>query len=362
MIPVSKPYLPPLEKYVIYLEKIWQNEWITNNGPMVRQFEKAITEYLQVGSVHFVSSGTMALQIAIKMSNICGEVITTAFSHVATVTSILWAGCQPVFVDINDNDFCINADKIEESITEKTSAIVATHVYGSPCNVLQIQKIAERHNLKVIYDGAHAFDTKVHGKSVFSYGDISAVSFHATKLYHTVEGGAIITKDEELMKRCRLASDFGIKNKSYPTQWGTNGKNSELHAAMGLCTLPLVQDMIKQRKHLYSCYFEHLDGLFLQYPKQLPSIEYNYSYFPVVFSSEEEMLFVKEALEKEDVFPRRYFYPALNHLPFYGDANCPMAESIAKRVLCLPMYYELSEEEVAFISNIIVCAMQALAV
>ena len=253
MINVTKTYLPSYEKYSEILQKAWSKGWITNNGILVQQLESDLKEYLGVKHLFFTSNGTIVLQMALKAYNITKEVITTPFSYVATVNAILWEGCTPVFVDINNRDFCIDADKIEAAITENTQAIMATHVYGYPCEVLKIEAIAQKHGLKVIYDGAHAFGCKLNGRSLLSFGDISTCSFHATKVFHTVEGGCIITDDDETARKLMLYRQFGHVGEDHFSM-GINGKNSEFHAAMGLCIFPEIESIIKKRKEKSDLY------------------------------------------------------------------------------------------------------------
>ena len=353
IINVSKPYLPPLQEYYKYLEGIWDRTCLTNNGPLVTELEQKLEEYLGVKHVQVVTSGTIALQIAVNAMELNGEVITTAFSHVSTTNSVLTGNLRPVFVDIEDKSYCIDPSKIEEAITEKTSAILATHVYGHPCDVEKIQSIADKYKLKVIYDGAHAFGVKVRDQSVFNYGDITAVSFHATKLYHTVEGGAIITKDKKTAQKCLLLKNFGLHN-AVPQIAGTNGKHSEFHAAMGLCNLPQVDNFIQKQGELSSLYRVLLKDLPLTFPQVKTEVKYNYSYFPVVFSSAEEMFRIKNELENAGIFARRYFYPSLNKLCYYKEYDCPIAEDLSKKILCLPLYYELCAEDVKRIAKVII--------
>jgi len=247
MINVTQPYLPVYSEYEKYLKEIWQRNWLTNNGPCVQQLEKALKEFLGVKHLLFVNNGTIAIQIALKALAPAGEIITTPFSYVATTNSILWEGCRPVFADIKDSDFNIDPEKIIPLINERTTAILATHVYGNPCDTVAIEKIAEEHNLVVIYDAAHAFGTKYQAKALLSYGNVSTCSFHATKLFHTVEGGAIICNDDELADRMTLYRQFGHAGDDYFCI-GINGKNSEVHAAMGLCILPSIDEIIADRK------------------------------------------------------------------------------------------------------------------
>lgn len=362
MINVTKAYLPPLAEYTAYLEGIWQRGWLTNNGPLVQQLEGQLSSYLGGAPVQFTSNGTIALQIAIKALELSGEIITTPFSYVATTTAILWENCQPVFVDIEPHTYCIDAAKIEAAITPRTTGILATHVYGYPCDVQAIEAIAQRHNLKVIYDGAHAFGVKVHGRSLLSYGDLATCSFHATKLFHTSEGGAIIVNDAELAQKIWLLKSFGHVGDDYFTL-GVNGKNSEFHAAMGLCNLPRVAGFIQARHHLAELYRTELAGLPLYFPTPTePTLEYNYSYFPIVFDSEAQLLRTKEALAAASINTRRYFFPSLNQLPYNQGEPCPISEDVSRRVLCLPFYQELAHADVSTISVAIRASISRLAV
>jgi dTDP-4-amino-4,6-dideoxygalactose transaminase len=352
MINVTKTFLPPLAEYNKYLEGIWERGYVTNRGPLVLELEEKLKAYLGVKHLLFLSNGTVALQLAIKALNLQGEILTTPFSYVATTTAILWENCKPVFVDIEPETYCIDPTKIEAAITDKTSAILATHVYGYPCQVEKIEAIAQKYNLKVIYDGAHAFGVKVNGNSVFNYGDVSTLSFHATKLFHTIEGGAVITDNDEVARQMMLYHQFGHVYDDYFTI-GINGKNSELHAAMGLCTLPKVNDFIQRRSEICAFYDVKLLPLGLERPVLKPEVEYNYAYYPIIFSSEAVLLQVKEALAKDEINTRRYFYPSLNKLPYVAQATCTVSEDIAARVLCLPLFYELKDQDLERITTII---------
>lgn len=352
MINVTKTFLPPREEYEAYLEGVWDRAWVTNNGKLVTDLEAQLKAYLGIENLWFTTNGTVPIQLALKALGISGEVITTPFSYVATSNAILWENCHPVYVDINSDDFCINADLIEEKITSKTEAILATHVYGFPCDVLKIEAIAEKYNLKVIYDAAHAFGVELNGKSLLSFGDISTCSFHATKVFHSIEGGAIIVKDKLLTEQIYWQRQFGHKGDIYK-YLGINAKNSEMHAAMGLCMLPKVVDIIAKRKELSALYDSLLDWNKLFKPHSSQNINYNYAYFPVLFQSENIMLKVIEELNRQEIFPRRYFYPSLNTLPFSKGESCPLSESISKRVLSLPLFYDLPTEAVEQISMII---------
>lgn len=352
MINVTKTYLPPLEEYYGYLKQIWERGWVTNNGPLVMELERRLKDYLGVKHLIFCSNGTIALQIAIKAMGLKKEIITTPFSYVATVNSILWENCTPVFVDIDPQTFCIDASKIEAAITENTEAILAVHVYGIPCDVNAIQSIANKHKLKVIYDGAHAFGVKLNGTSIFNYGDVSTCSFHATKLFHTVEGGAIMTNDDELAERFTLHRQFGHAGDDYFCL-GVNGKNSEIHAAMGLCNLPKVEWLIGKRKEIFEWYVECLAGSLLRSTCIPVGIRYNYSYFPVLFPNEKEMLAIKNELEKEKIFTRRYFFPSLNNLPHHQGQHCLVSETVSRSVLSLPLAHDLSREDVELVCSIL---------
>lgn len=345
MIYVTKTYLPPLDKYVKFLEKIWESGRVTNNGPLVQELEAKLKNYLGVKNLIYVTNGTIAIQLSIKALKLKGEIITTPFSYVATTSVILWENCKPVFVDIENKSYCIDPNKIERAITKNTCAIIATHVYGHPCNLLLIKEIANKHNLHVIYDGAHAFGTKINGQSILNYGDISTISFHATKVFHTIQGGAIITKNDNIAKQIRLMKSFGhIDDDHYVL--GINGKNSEFHAAIGLCNLDIIDSIISRRKKLSEQYKKLLNLPSLYFPEYGKDVSYNYAYFPVVFSSETLMLKVKKTLDSAGINLRRYFYPSLNNLPYCKGEKCVIGENISSRICCFPLYHELSEANV----------------
>ena len=342
-INVVKTYLPPLNEYVHFLQQIWDSNHVTNNGPLAKELEKRLEDHLKVPHLQYVTNGTIALQLAIKALGLTGEIITTPYSYVATTNSILWENCTPVFVDIDPETMCIDAQKIRARITDRTSAILATHVYGIPCDVAEIDKISKEYDIKTIYDGAHAFGVEIDGKSIFEFGTLSTVSFHATKIFHTVEGGAVITTDAELAEHVFLLKTFGHRNDDYYMA-GINGKNSELHAAVGLCNLRVIDAVIHQRKALFELYCSSLARLPIR-TLQL-SIDkrnkHNYAYFPVIFENHETMMNVKTALESQNIFPRRYFHPSLNKLPHTSGEDCPVSEKISDCVLCLPFYHNLS--------------------
>jgi len=353
MIPVTKPFLPKVHEFEEYIHSIWERQWLTNNGPLVNELELKLKSYLDLKHLLFVSNGTMALQIAIKALGLKGEVITTPFSFVATTNSIVWEGCKPVFVDIDEGTFNIDPKKIEAAITPQTSAILATHVYGNPCDIDAIQEIADRYSLKVIYDAAHCFGTKYKNKSVFAYGDISTTSFHATKVFHTIEGGAVFTQCPELLRKMALMRNFGHDGPDEFSELGINGKNCEFHAAMGLCNLKEVDEILDKRRLLSFYYWKALTDLEARYPKLNENLDYNYAYFPVLFNSEELMLKCLKALENEKIYCRRYFYPSLSTLPHVEQTFMPICDSISRRILCLPLYHTLTCSDLDLITRVI---------
>lgn len=354
MINVTRTFLPPLEEYTTYLQGIWERVYLTNAGPLVLELEQRLKDYLGVKHFFFVNNGTIALQIALKALDIEGEVLTTPFSYVATTSSIVWEGSTPVFVDIDPETLCLDSARIEAAITPRTKAIMATHVYGNPCNVEAIEALARKHSLRVIYDAAHAFGTQYQGKSVLEYGDVSTLSFHATKLFHTGEGGAIVTNDDALADRIAYMRNFGHNGPEAFWGVGINGKSSELHAAMGLAVLPYIDRLIQKRKDLTQLYDSLLDPAVCRRPGIQPgTTAYNYSYYPVVVPSEQVLLQIRDALNAANIFPRRYFYPSLNTLNYVDQRAMPVSEDISTRVLCLPLYYDLEAEQVRQIAAIL---------
>ncbi|MDD5151330.1 MAG: DegT/DnrJ/EryC1/StrS family aminotransferase [Flavobacterium sp.] len=354
MIPITKPFLPPQEEYNKYLQGIWKRQWLTNMGPLASDLEMRLKNHLSVKHLLFVTNGTVALQMAIKALDLKDEIITTPFSFVATTSSIVWEGCKPIFVDIDKDSLNIDPNKIEEAITENTSAILATHVYGNPCDVEAIEKIAKKHKLKVIYDGAHAFGVQVKGKSIFDYGDLSICSLHATKLYHSIEGGLIITKDPLLLKKLAYMRNFGFDGPEAFAELGLNGKNSEFHAAMGLVNLDYIKEIHDNRKRITERYDEKLKNY--KGIKQLwhTNGTQNYAYYPVVVETDELLHKCIDTLKLNEIFVRRYFYPSLSKvLPYLESVEMPITEDIAKRVMCLPLFHDLTLEEVDLICRIL---------
>jgi len=356
-ITVTQTYLPPLAEYTAYLERIWADHWVTNNGPLVRELEARLRVWLGVEHLWYVGNCTVALQLALKALNLSGEIITTPFSYVATTGVPMWESCTPVFVDVLPNDLTLNPELVEAAITPRTTAILATHVYGYPCDVDALGAIAKRHGLKLVFDAAHAFGCRLRGRPLAAYGDISCLSFHATKVFHTVEGGAILANgNPELSERIRLMRGFGHHGDDHHCI-GINGKNSELHAAMGLCNLPHVGEIIAARRHQHELYRRLLQIGAVNFPSSsAEDFEYNYAYCPVLLPSEAALLRVIHALAARGVIPRRYFYPSLNRLPYVHGSSCPVSESASSRVLCLPMSLQVSDSLIREIAEVVIRA------
>ena len=357
MIPVTKPFLPPFEEYDSFVKDIWQRQWLTNNGPLVNELELRIKDYLELPHFLFLTNGTIALQMAIKALELKGEIITTPFSFVATTSSVLWEGCTPVFADIEVDTLNIDPIKIREKITPQTSAILATHVFGNPCKIDEIEAIAKEFNLKVIYDASHCFGVKYKGKSIFHYGDISTVSFHATKLFHTIEGGGVFTMDPALLKKLAYIRNFGFDGPEKFALVGINGKNSEFHAAMGVTNLKYIGDILEKRKSGYLHYKEALQDKGVRFQKIEKETIYNHSYFPIVLESEALLKKVEKYFNDNLIFPRRYFHPSLNSTSIVPYSACPISEQVSSTILCLPLYHQLSTEEMNFIIRIFLRAI-----
>lgn len=352
-IEVSRPFLPPKEEYIELIDKIWKKSWLTNNGPLVQALESQLKTYLDVNNVQFTTNGTIALQLAIRALDLKGEIITTPFSYVATTSSIVWENCTPIFADIDQNSLTIDPCTIESLINERTSAILATHVYGIPCDVEKIEKIATKYKLKVIYDAAHAFGTKYKGKTLFNFGDISTLSTHATKLFQTIEGGAVITNVKRLENKIKLLRNFGHDGPYMFSGIGINGKNSEFHAAMGILNLKYIDLILEDRRRISSRYDQNFVSSKVKKPIIPDFTEYNYSYYPVILDNEELLLKISEELDKANIRTRRYFYPSLDKLDYVKKGNTPVCEDLSRRVLCLPIYFGLSNNDIDQISKII---------
>jgi len=350
MINVTKTFLPPQHEYHAILKKAWETGWLTNRGVLVKELEEVLMAYLQIPNIICMTNGTLPLQIAIKGLGLKGEIITTPFSYVATTSSIVWEGCKPIFVDIHPEYLTIDETKIEAAITKDTSAILATHVFGNPCNIDVIDAIASKYNLKVIYDAAHCFGINYKGKSIFEYGDVSTCSFHATKLFHTGEGGSLSCKPE-LYDRLFYYHNFGHDGPEDFHGLGINAKMSEPQAAMGLSVLSHMPKILKDRQRILETYKTHLSSLGTIKIRRLTS--WNYSYYPLLLNSEQELKQLIKVLKNEQIFPRRYFYPSLNTLPYIDYQEMPMSESIAKRIMCLPLYFGLGENNILRICKLI---------
>jgi len=344
---VTQPSLPPLEEYVDYLKGVWQSGILTHNGPLVQDLEEQLCNTLNIKNFVTVTNGTIAIQMAIRALELKGEIITTPFSWVATISAIKWEGCIPVFCDIDPETLNIDPAKIEALITDKTVAIMPVHVFGNPCNVVQIEAIAKKYNLKVIYDGAHAIGTNVNGESVLEWGDISATSLHGTKLLNTAEGGGCITTNPELHEKIKRIRFFGHNDAKDIVEDGFNGKMTEVHAALGLANLKYFDEVLPDRKHKYLLYRDALQANPNLSFQKLNGEGCNYSYFPVIFETEQALLEVEKKLNDQNIFPRRYFYPSLNTLNHIIEYKpMPLSESIAKRILCLPLYKNLDVSDV----------------
>lgn len=355
-ITVTSPLLPPLEEYIPYLQKIWDSKWLTNNGDFHQQLEKELCDYLKVPYLSLFTNGTIPLICALQALRISGEVITTPFSFVATTHSLWWNGIKPVFVDVEPERFTLDPNKIEAAITPKTTAIMPVHVYGNPCYTKQIQSIADKYGLKVIYDAAHTFGVEENGNSIFNEGDISTLSFHATKVFNTVEGGAIVCHTPEMKEKIDYLKNFGFKNETTVIAPGINGKMDEIRASFGILSLKYVDRAIELRKRVADIYRQELkDVEGITFIEDIPGVKHNYAYFPIFVDgsaygkSRDELYFnMKEA----NIFARRYFYPLITDFSTYSALdsasreNLPIANEMAAKVICLPMHHELSDDDI----------------
>ena len=353
MIPVTKTFLPTKQAYLDYLDRAWNKSWLTNRGELTLELEKKIKEKYNINNIIITNNGTIPLQIALKILGNQSEIITTPFSYVATTSAIIWENCKPVFVDIHPEYLSLDETQIEAAITNKTTAILATHVFGNPCYIEKIEAIATKHNLFVIYDAAHCFGVTYNGTSIFNYGDVSTCSFHATKIFHTGEGGAMFCNSETLYQKLYHSHNFGHDGPEKFHGLGINAKISELQSAMGLAVFDNLEHIFSERKKVVDFYLKNLDFTKLSTMKIRENTEWNYSYFPVIFNSESELLKVQQKLNQSDIIPRRYFHPSLNTIDFVNGETMPISESIASRILCLPLYVGLENEQLKLITEII---------
>ena len=353
-IHVTKAIVPDPAEYAAYITSLLDSRQLTNIGKHVTLLEQKLCAFLDVPRLALCTNGTLALQLAVRAAHLAGkEVITTPFSYVATLSALLWEGCTPVFADIDEETLCLDPKKVENAISDATAAMLPVHIYGSPCDIESIAALAEKYGLTTIYDAAQAFGTLYNGNSLLRYGDFSTASFHATKVFHTVEGGGIVCNTPEADQQIRLLRAFGHIGDTHYTL-GINAKITEPHAAMGLCLLDRVPGNIAGREKVSQAYDALLPAHGVRKPTQRPGTTYNYAYYPVVFENADSMQRALACMNAENIFPRRYFYPSLNTLPYLStQASCPLAESISTRVLCLPLYAELEENIVERIMHIV---------
>lgn len=353
MINVTKTFLPPQEEYNNIVKRAWDKIWLTNRGELTLDLEFKLKDYLNVDNIIITTNGTIPLQIALKLLGNNQEIITTPFSYVATSAAIVWENCKPVFVDIHPDYLTIDESKIEDAITTKTTAILATHVFGNPCHLEAIEAIAKKHHLSVIYDAAHSFGVRYKNQSIFNFGDVSTCSFHATKLFHTGEGGAMFCKNKELFDKLFYSHNFGHNGPLNFHGLGINAKISELQSAMGLAVFPYMDFIIDERKKVVEFYNSNLNFKLTRTIEIRENTDWNYSYYPLIFDNEDTLLRVQNALNENNIFPRRYFYPSLNTIEYIKASEMPISESIASRILCLPLYVGLLKEDIEKIVIII---------
>lgn len=363
-ITVTSPLLPPLEEFTPYLEDIWKRKWLTNNGHYHQELEAALCDYLKVPFISLFTNGTLPLIVALQTLRITGEVITTPYSFVATTHALWWNGIKPVFVDIDPNTCNIDPNKIEAAITPRTTAIMPVHVYGKPCDTIRIQEIADKYGLKVIYDAAHAFGVEVNGDPILKFGDMSTLSFHATKVYNTIEGGALICHDAKTKQRVDYLKNFGFAGETTVVAPGINGKMDEIRSAYGLLALKHVNAAIEARHQIAIKYRDTLKDISgISYMEDMPGVKHNYSYFPIFIDAEQygmtrDELYFK--MKEKNVLGRRYFYPLISNFSTYRGLdsartdNLPIATKLADSVICLPMHHELSDKDVERILNLII--------
>jgi len=363
---VTKPFMPPLEEFSSGLREIWQNKWLTNHGPVLKRFEQKLARFVRSSNLCLFNNGTLALQVGLQGLRLSGEVITTPFTFVATTHALYWNKIRPVFCDIEPDYYTLDPERVEESITPWTTAILAVHIFGHPCYLQELQDIASRYNLSLIYDAAHAFGVQVAGQPISDYGDLSMFSFHATKLFHSLEGGMLVFQDPDLKTTFNYLQNFGFENELEVVMPGTNAKMNEMQALMGELNLEYLQAVLDRRKDIDSVYRERLHGLpglHLTDPPPAP-VEHNYSFFPVLIDGEEFGMSRDElyqALKRFNVFTRRYFYPLVCDYPCYRSIKVrdglPVARKVSSRILTLPIYYDLGLDDVHKICDII-CYLQ----
>ncbi len=360
---VTQPTLPPLDEFIPYLEKIWENKILTNDGPFHKQLEEELCNYLGVKHISLFCNGTVALITALQALKITGEVITTPYSFVATTHALWWNNIKPVFVDIEPDYFTLDPSKIEAAITPNTTAILPVHVYGNPCNVEAIQKIADTYHLKVIYDACHTFGVNMKDIPILNFGDLSVMSFHATKVFNTFEGGAIVCHDETMKKRIDNLKNFGFAGETTVVAPGINAKMNEVQAAMGLLQLKTIDASIEKRKHIAELYRKELSGINgIRFLEDIKDVKHCYSYFPILIDKEKHGASrdgVYETLKGNNIHGRRYFYPLISQFPTYKGlesaqaGKMPIAEKVTEEVICLPIYPELEVESIMNICELI---------
>jgi hypothetical protein len=349
---VTSPYLPPLNEFSKIIEEVWNSKILTNNGVLLKRFESEMQKKLLLNNFVAVSSGTIAIQCAIKALDLHGEIITTAFSWIASVSAIKWQNCKPVFADIDSNTLNIDINDVEKKITEKTVAIMPVHVFGNPCDIEALEKISRKYNLKIIYDAAHAVGSTYNGMSVLNYGDISATSLHATKIINTGEGGGCIVNDNKIAKRIERIRFFGFDENNDVVENGFNGKMSEIHAALGLANLKYLEEILEDRKNKYEKYYNNLSKFKnLRFQKLIHGSS-NYSSFPIIFNREDDLINVLNKLNEKNIYARRYFYPSLNKFEkILPNIYMPVSEDIAQRILCLPLFKDLHFSDIDVICD-----------
>lgn len=358
---VTKSFLPPMEEYIEQIAPIWKDTILTNMGNLHNEFQKNLIEYMQVENISLTVNGHLSLELIIQALELTGEVITTPFTFISTTHAIVRNGLTPVFCDINETDYTIDVSKIEELITERTSAIIPVHVYGTVCNIEAIEEIAKKHGLKVIYDAAHAFGVKYRGKGIGAYGDASMFSFHATKIFHTIEGGALTYHSKELERKIERLKNFGIKSQEEIVEIGLNAKMNEFQAAMGICNLRHIDLEIEKRRRVTEWYNDRLKGIQgIKLRVEQKDVEYNYSYYPVLFCEYEfgcNRDVIYEKLKQNNIHARKYFYPLTYEVDCYKErfknTSNPIAEKVARNILTLPLSSALTEQQVEHITNIV---------